>query len=427
MQKQIHVNSYVKRDGTQVKEHFRNIDTDNYGTPPIVPEYPDGAVIDEKNHNPLEDLFPNIFNPTMNMESGPVLQGGVSVDVGFPTGGGIGDVLGSIGGVLGAVIEVGIELAPIALQMYQAMNSGNGQAIEYLKPQFDTKIKQLDTQVAQMKINIDNNVTKLVNAKNQVEYTKIYEPLQKDWQEYQHAKNIVNRIKIHASNDDFQSITNELGNFVRRNLNQINQVTDFNLTNFLNNITKVTNKQYVNDATEFWNASVNNLNTDYIKNNSIIINHPNNLPSKSLTKIVQNKLHSQNLDTNTKGVILDENSPVSIAIGKSSSFQNFIRQNYLLLINGNTVNGSIGFNPITESNLWAAVNKIDIVYAYIDENGNIISVLLDTYDFNKFDNRPIVILGRNEQNTGNSIPYYSIINVKIPLEQWIKWFTDYKL
>ena len=30
MQKQIHVNSYVKRDGTQVKEHFRNIDTDNY-------------------------------------------------------------------------------------------------------------------------------------------------------------------------------------------------------------------------------------------------------------------------------------------------------------------------------------------------------------------------------------------------------------
>lgn len=89
------------------------------------------------------------------------------------------------------------------------------------------------------------------------------------------------------------------------------------------------------------------------------------------------------------------------------------------------MNGSIGFNPITESNLWAAVNKIDIAYAYIDENGNIISVLLDTYDFNKFDNRPIVILGRNEQNKGNSIPYYTIINVKIPIEQWIKWFADY--
>lgn len=61
------------------------------------------------------------------------------------------------------------------------MNSGNGQAVEYLKPQIDTKIKQLDTQVAQMKTNIDNNITKLVNAKNQVEYSKIYKPLQKDW------------------------------------------------------------------------------------------------------------------------------------------------------------------------------------------------------------------------------------------------------
>ena len=33
-----------------------------------------------------------------------------------------------------------------------------------------------------------------------------YEPLQKDWQAYQHAKNIVNRIKVHANNGDFQSV-----------------------------------------------------------------------------------------------------------------------------------------------------------------------------------------------------------------------------
>ena len=57
--------------------------------------------------------------------------------------------------------------------MYQAMNSGNSQAVNYLKPQFDTKIKQLDTQVAQMKTNIDNNVAKLVNAKNKIDYSKV--------------------------------------------------------------------------------------------------------------------------------------------------------------------------------------------------------------------------------------------------------------
>ncbi|MBR1461150.1 hypothetical protein IJ596_05915, partial [bacterium] len=164
MEKQVHVNSYVKQDGTQVKEHFRTIDTDNYATPPIVPESSSGAVLDEQNHNPLEDLFPNIFNPAMNIESGAVLQGSVSsTDVNW------GRIFGNIGDALGTVVSAGIELAPIALQMYQAMNSGNGQAVEYLKPQFDTKIKQLDTKVAQMKTNIDNNITKLVNAKNQSE------------------------------------------------------------------------------------------------------------------------------------------------------------------------------------------------------------------------------------------------------------------
>ena len=160
--------------------------------------------MDEKNYNLVKNFLSNILNPTMNMESAPVLQGGVSVDVGFPTGSGAGDVgagaglgniLSDVSGVLGTVAAVGLELAPIVLQMYQAINNGNGQAVEYLRPQFDTKMKQLDTRVAQMKTNIDNNITKLVNTKNRTEYSKIYEPLQKDWQAYQSAKNIVNRIK----------------------------------------------------------------------------------------------------------------------------------------------------------------------------------------------------------------------------------------
>ena len=60
-----------------------------------------------------------------------------------------------------------------------------------------------------------------MNTKNQVDYTKIYEPLQKDWQAYQSAKNIVNRIKVHANNGDFQSVANDLGNFVNNNQKQI--------------------------------------------------------------------------------------------------------------------------------------------------------------------------------------------------------------
>jgi hypothetical protein len=103
MEKTVHVNSYVKKDGTQVKEHYRNIDTDNYGTGLISPDYPDYPVMDEKNNNQVKNLLSNIFNPTMGMDSiSPVLQGGVSVDVGFPDGGGT-----TIGeGGLGDVMEV---------------------------------------------------------------------------------------------------------------------------------------------------------------------------------------------------------------------------------------------------------------------------------------------------------------------------------
>ncbi len=126
MEKTVHVNSYVKRDGTQVREHFRTIDTDDYRTPPIVPEYPNYPVMDEKNNNPLDDLFPNIFNPTMGMDSVPVLQGGVSVDVGFPDSGAtagkgvLGNIFEGAGGVIGSIAQ----LLPLALEIYAGLQSG---------------------------------------------------------------------------------------------------------------------------------------------------------------------------------------------------------------------------------------------------------------------------------------------------------------
>ena len=452
MQKQIHVNSYVKRDGTQVKEHFRNIDTDNYGTPPIVPENPNWPVLDEQNHNPLKDLCPNTFNPTMNMDSGPVLQGGVSVDVGIPTGGGIGDVHGSIGGVLGTVVAVGLELAPIALQIYQAMNSGNSQAVGYLKPQFDTKIKQLNTQVAQMKSNIDNNITKLVNAKNRTEYSKIYEPLQKDWQAYQHAKNIVNRIKVHANNGDFQSVANELGNFVSNNQKQI--ISDLlqpkvklqnntklipnsfkfnnnsnksinvrnNISSILNNINSAFDHKYIDDATEFWNASVNDLNTDYIKNNGVVQDNVFKIPSKALQKIIINKLNTQNLNIeNTKGVIFFEDSSISNAIANTKEFKNFVVKNKSSLLHGLVVNGSTGYNKFLSTNVFGAINNCDIVYMYIDDNSNIFALIIDTYEFNKNDPLWIVKQARMVQEQGLLIPFYAVIPIKVPKQIWQKW------
>ena len=419
MQKQIHVNSYVKRDGTQVKEHFRNIDTDNFGTQLIVPEYPDGPVIEEQNHNPLENLFPNILNPALNLESAPVLQGGVSVDVGFPTGGGIGDVLGSIGGVLGTVAAVGLELAPMALQMYQAMNSGNGQAVEYLRPQFDTKIKQLDTQVAQMKTNIDNNITKLVNAKNQVEYTKIYEPLQKDWQAYQSAKNIVNLIKVHANNGDFQSIANDLGYFVSNNQKQI--ISDLlqpnvKLHNDINNAKDFINKYHLDDKFKYalsHNTSGINHSADFTDygNGNIKINNflnknrpnakemaniflakPQNIPlSKEYSYIPKGnanilnfkyKLFGTNkeIPQDWEGIIFNQNSSLFKNVSNSTEMQNKIREQYNVM-RADTLNDKLEVDFSKDSNLHLSIGHATILEPYIDSQGYFHGILFDKYDF----------------------------------------------
>ena len=431
MQKQIHVNSYVKRDGTQVKEHFRNIDTDNYGTPPIVPENPNWPVLDEQNHNPLKDLCPNTFNPTMNMDSGPVLQGGVSVDVGIPTGGSIGDVLGSIGGVLGTVVAVGAELAPIVLQMYQAMNSGNSQAVDYLKPQFDTKIKQLDTQVAQMKSNIDNNITKLVNAKNRTEYSKIYEPLQKDWQEYQHAQDIVNRIKVHANNGDFKSVANELRNFTNRDLIQnwdkngkifytnkagqpVNikiptneylknhiKASAFNTKNFINDLSspyKMNLEDYTINgigkllsmkAMPVAGANLDNAINDFAYAKSSghvhIINSRVQITNQGLNKLMDNV----RIPKDSRGVIYDNNSEQSQILWQSPEMQNFVRNNLQDLISDNA-NGvydiEFKLNGNYTGHRWdnyLGLQHCKLYNPQITPDGYFKGIIVDYYDFVK--------------------------------------------
>ena len=402
MQKQIHVNSYIKRDGTQVKEHFRNIDTDNYGTSPIVPEYPDDPVIDEQDHNLLEDLFPNIFKPMSNMDSAPVLQGGVSVDVGFPTGGGIGDVLGSIGGVLGTVVFAGLALAPIALQMYQAMNSGNRQTVEYLKPQFDTKIKQLDTQITKMKTNIDNNITKLVNAKNQVEYSKIYEPLQKDWQAYQQSKNIVNNIKVHANNGDFQSVANDLGNFVSGKLNQLANPMNPNpqaIENIYNGLsTSVQNTKpridkildvyksskgplefinnYANyhrpEARQLMNLSLN-LSEDTYSNSEYSMIQP--IFNEKLNEYLHRIGTNLKVTKNMKGIIFDKSSSISQKLSNFKQLQKDIRVKY-----NQDAKFISGLGISTDTNLQYSVGHFTILNPRI-ENGIFKGELFDIYNF----------------------------------------------
>ena len=171
MEKTIHINSYTRRDGTFVREHDRIIDVIPRPEEPFpqitVPPYPND---------------PNV-PVVMSMDSiSPVLQGGVSVDVGFPDGGGtttgeggLGDVFGSIGGVLGTVAAVGLELAPLALEIYAGLQS-EGAAVTAAKmaptvaqtmlPAINKGVQNLTNYHKQIKTDFENSVKKLVNAKS---------------------------------------------------------------------------------------------------------------------------------------------------------------------------------------------------------------------------------------------------------------------
>ena len=384
--------------------------------------------MDEKNYNLVKNFLSNILNPTMKMESAPVLQGGVFVDVGSPTGSGAGDVgagaglgniLSDVSGVLGTVAAVGLELAPIALQMSQAMNSGNGQAVEYLRPQFDTKIKQLDTQVAQMKTNIDNNIAKLVNAKNRTEYSKIYEPLQKDWQAYQSAKNIVNRIKVHANNEDFQSVANDLGNFVSNNQKQfISDLLQPNvkLHNDINNAKDFINKYHLDDKFKYalsHNTSGINHSADFTDygNGNIKINNflnknrpnakemaniflakPQNIPlSKEYSYIPKGnanilnykyKLFGTNkeIPQDWEGIIFNQNSSLFKNVSNSTEMQNKIREQYNVM-RADTLNDKLEVDFSKDSNLHLSIGHATVLEPYIDSQGYFHGILFDKYDF----------------------------------------------
>ena len=184
MEKQIHVNSYVKRDGTLVKEHFRTIDTDNFGLPP------DTSSVNASPIGDVSDKTIVIENPE-----------GASAD--SPASKTIDDVLGNIGRTV-------FKSLPLILQIIQAIHDRHKENVSKLLPQFNTQMKQFDTHIGQMKSSINNMAAKLATVKNQSEYSKLYQTLQKVYPKYQRAVALNNKIQAHANVGNYQAIANEL-------------------------------------------------------------------------------------------------------------------------------------------------------------------------------------------------------------------------
>ena len=459
--KKIHVNAYTKKDGTHVKEHYRTIDSNNFtvaqstdnqtsSSTPILT----GGVSMDVDLNQTKNLH-NSFNLD-NID--PIIRQ-----------------------VINTAANVALPAIPIASQIYQAASLSDINTVNDLMPHLNNAVNSLTDNQKIMKQNLENNLKKLTSTKNQDEYAALYKSFVNENEIYKQNSDAINKIKYATQNKDYEMVVKELNNYMNlqnniiRNIAANNPVNSqpvierntpaqykLNSMNFapypspyinsytspdfginkniedyiknspafmqrildksLNSINKNTHFKFVPDGTEFWNAASQGLgNSNYIKDNGIILKNVYDIPSYSLKIAVISKLNTQGLNiNNTRGVVFFQDSNISKAVANSKKFKDFIKVNKNTLITGNIIpKDSLSYK--LNLNLFGALGKADVINTYIDQNDNLISIIIDTYEFNKNDKRKLIQMGRSVQDAGLLETFFVVIPIKIPKSIWSKW------
>ena len=76
------------------------------------------------------------------------------------------NVIGAVLGTVGIIASVGISLLPVAAELYSSISKNNKQPVKELKSKIDNGIKQMETEVKQMKQNLEISAKELSNTKN---------------------------------------------------------------------------------------------------------------------------------------------------------------------------------------------------------------------------------------------------------------------
>ena len=159
----------------------------------------------------------------------------------------------------------------------------------------------------------------------------------------------------------------------------------------------------------------------YIKENGTVLPKVSNLNNKNLERFIRRKLNEQINATESRGILFNTNSSLSKEIENDENFlsriQNYAKNNKNnLLFRRNSKNSTFG--GFKNPDLHYALGNVDVINIHLDDIDNLWMLIVDTYDFNKGEKNPLVIIGRKLQEKGLIENYYSIIPVKIPPEKW---------
>ncbi|MBP3924527.1 hypothetical protein J6E39_04725 [bacterium] len=427
--KEIYVNAYTKKDGTHVKEHIRRIDG-TIGSFAPVEKDTDWGIIKEL---PEEDnKFGIMYANGGGGFSGDVLTGGISMlDFDIPT---TGTVI-----IDAALITAGvaIKLAPIALEMYNAVQTANAEALAKLKPQFNASVNQLETTQSIVKSKLDKKLEIINSTKDPQEYSRLYNSLAPEYDAYQKSMNSINKMKFAAENDNYEVVMNELDNYqnLQNNIiktqpttpaNQSLTAKNINYTSYQNPYTQspITQNQspfpganpssgvsasFPEKVTSFdktlkyafqhipiEKASTTNLknalnNFDLARKDEqvILLNSLQDIKNQQIYNLMKNL----GVPETSKGLVYSCDSKISQEIAKSNTLKKYIINNYNKLRNGNIGLDQIEFGTIYDPDLHLAFQHVTLLNPQIDNAGTFSTYIIDYYDFNYRD-MPDSIIGK---------------------------------
>ena len=415
----VHVNEYVKDDGTYVREHYRGLpsNSENY-----IAENTDEAV--------------------------KTLYGGISEDIPFEKQAAQEQLIPPAGSQIGEIMARTLFAAADVLDssgQVQEQNVTNG-IITGFEPPVN---EEADKQEAE-------TLKKLVTTKDKTEYKNLYRTYQQQKAQNKETKTAIAKIQRVVNNNN-NNQKNKFLNETKKLVHAQNEILRNNSATFLQGILglipeyilenrttgrKITldkrtglhdfpeiEKRYINygmkierfkdncyDADELWKAAAYNFqqSKEYISQNGYLLNSTSALPP-DLQKFVRRKVKEQLGVNDAKGIMFKPDSTLSQAVVKSPELKTFIQENKESLQNGQIVNGSKSFS--STKNLSLALGNADIYNAYIDEAGNFRAYVIDTYDFNKNDPRWTVEWAYNVQENGLITNFYTVNTILIPREQ----------
>lgn len=427
----VHVNEYVKDDGTYVREHYRGLpsNSENY-----IAENTDEAV--------------------------KTLYGGISEDVQFEKQAAPEQAIQEAGWQIGEIIAKAILAtadAPYASAEMPGQNNFEGSLTGFEPAINDTLLRLLEAQEEADKQEAET-LKKLVTTKNQTEYKNLYRTYQQQKAQNKETKTAIAKIqhvvenqnkeisrlqqqqnlqnilinsgqmfpspilynplmipnytlqKLYASKDEIKKdIENKLRYYKKEDpeLQKSAISTGMNIFKHIKNCY---------DADELWKAAAYNFqqSAEYISKNGYSLNSTSAL-TPDLQRFVRKKVKEQLGVNDAKGIIFKPDSTLSQAIVSGTELKKFVRKNLQKLQNHEVVNGSATFN--SSENLAYALGNADIYNAYIDSDGNFRAYVIDTYDFNKNDPRWAVEWAYNVQKNGLITNFYTVNTIVIPKEQ----------